>query len=292
MCSRSDLEDPVSAPRRRGAGQYQISFRVHQCEQVRIMENTQTNRFEKNEAEFFLPAGSGFGGPFRPSEVQQKLDAGEIRWVDHCFRETEGWVRICDHSLFKVLQPPAPEGKPKIRSEPPPVPAEALVPRVKWYLFQHETQSGPYPAIELRRLAGTGQISPDAFVWQEAFRDWMPISEVPDFAGIASSGKKSERRESPRKPLVAGIYLTNDREVASGMCRDISVGGMQVLTDAIPGKPGDTIHLNVMPPDSSGLSPFVAHGTIVRILEDRRGFSFRFTGLGEEAKRSIERYIS
>jgi len=256
------------------------------------MENTQTNRFEKDEAEFHLPSGTGFEGPFRPSEVQRRLESGEIRWVDHCYREAEGWVRICDHAVFAVLKPPAPAGKPAIKALPPPVPAEAMVPRVKWYLFQNETQTGPYPEIELKRLAATGQVSPEAYVWQEAFTDWKPISEISAFQVEARGAQGAERRESPRKPLVAGIYLTNEREVASGMCRDISVGGMQILTDAIPGKPGDRIHLNVMPPESTGLPAFVAHGTIVRILEDRRGFSFRFTGLSDEAKRSIERYIS
>jgi hypothetical protein len=256
------------------------------------MENTQTNTFERDDAEFFLPSGNGIEGPFRPSEVQHRLEAGAIRWVDHCYRENEGWVRICAHPVFKVLQPQAPSGTPGTKVAPPPVPAEARVPRAKWYLYQNETQTGPFPAIELKRLVNTGQVGPNAFVWQEAFTDWKPIREVPDFIPGDAEPKAVERRESPRKPLVAEIYLTNEREVASGMCRDISVGGMQVLTDAIPGKPGDRIHLNVIPPASTGLSPFVAHGTIVRILEDGKGFSFRFTGLGEDAKRSIERYIS
>ena len=78
----------------------------------------------------------------------------------------------------------------------------------------------------------------------------------------------------------------------TGICRDISVGGMQVLTDTLPGPVGTAVRLNVTPPSDSGLKAFVAEGTVVRILEDQRGFSFRFTSISEDAKSSIERYIS
>ena len=91
---------------------------------------------------------------------------------------------------------------------------------------------------------------------------------------------------------MAQVYVTNQAELATGICRDISVGGMQLLTDKIPGAVGSSIHLNVTPPKDSGLKPFVAEGLIVRILEDQRGFAFRFTQISNEAKQSIESYIA
>jgi hypothetical protein len=36
----------------------------------------------------------------------------------------------------------------------------------------------------------------------------------------------------------------------------------------------------------------VAEGMVVRILEDGRGFSFRFEKLPENARKSIEKYFS
>ena len=86
--------------------------------------------------------------------------------------------------------------------------------------------------------------------------------------------------------------MTNESELVTGMCRDISIGGMQVLTDEVPGEVGTKIRLHVEPPKDSGLKAFVAEGTVVRILEDRRGFSFRFSKLSDEAKKSIESYIA
>ncbi|MBI3541828.1 MAG: DUF4339 domain-containing protein [Deltaproteobacteria bacterium] len=102
----------------------------------------------------------------------------------------------------------------------------------------------------------------------------------------------SDKRRAPRRPLVARLFLHNDKEVIIAVCRDISVGGMQVLTDRIPGEVGTHIKLNVSPGDPSKVKGFVAEGEIVRILEDGRGFSFRFRKITEEARKAIEKYIS
>ena len=76
------------------------------------------------------------------------------------------------------------------------------------------------------------------------------------------------------------------------VCRDISIGGMQVLTDRVPGPVGSKLKLNVSPGDPSKVKGFVAEGEIVRVLEDGRGFSFRFRKITEEARRTIEKYIT
>lgn len=102
---------------------------------------------------------------------------------------------------------------------------------------------------------------------------------------------RSDKRRAPRRPLVARLFLHNDKDVIIAVCRDISVGGMQVLTDRIPGPVGSVIKLNVSPGDPTKVKSFVAEGEIVRVLEDGRGFSFRFKKLGDEARKTIERYI-
>ena len=267
------------------------------------MENTNTIKFDNDQAEWFVAVGEKYRGPFKASEVYQKLQDKEVSWIDHCFREKEGqWIRIADHEVFKSLQPAAP--KPKPTMTPPPVPKKED--NVKWFLFQNENQTGPYGTHELKRLMSSGQISEAAYLWQDSFTEWKLMSEVSELkeqrvAGTppaapspapAVAAKSSEKRTVPRKPLLAQVYVTNQAELATGICRDISVGGMQLLTDKIPGAVGSSIHLNVTPPKDSGLKPFVAEGLIVRILEDQRGFAFRFTQISNEAKQSIESYIA
>ena len=83
--------------------------------------------------------------------------------------------------------------------------------------------------------------------------------------------------------------MAQGNDVGVGVCRDISVGGMQVLTDQIPSAIGKKIKLNVSAPGQ--IEPFVAEGVVVRILEDDRGFSFRFEKLSAQSRDSIEKYI-
>jgi c-di-GMP-binding flagellar brake protein YcgR len=91
---------------------------------------------------------------------------------------------------------------------------------------------------------------------------------------------------------VARLFLSNDKEVVVAVCRDVSIGGMQVLTDHVPGEVGTVLKLNVSPAqDSKAVKGFVAEGEIVRVLEDGRGFSFRFTRLSEDARKAIGAYV-
>ena len=268
------------------------------------MENTNTIQFQDDQAVFYLADGNSYQGPFRPSEVYSQLQSKKISWVDYCYREKEGqWLRIADHPVFKPVQAAPPKPMPKSAPPPPPPKAEHAV---QWFLFQNDTQTGPYAADELKRLSQSNQLASSAFVWQEKFTEWKPFGEVAELKSETAASpaklvlntvaqdtaKAQERRVAPRKPLVAQIFLTNQKEILSGICRDISIGGMQVLADGVPGEVGETIRLNVTPPESSGLKTFVAEGVIVRILEDKRGFSFRFTRLADEAKKSIESYIA
>jgi hypothetical protein len=274
------------------------------------MENTNTIQFADDQPSFFISVDDKFRGPFKASEVYEKLQSKELSWIDYIYREKEGaWLRIADHETFKSLQAEPPKPKPMMppKVAAPPPPPKKVEDDIKWFLFQNDTQTGPYPTTELSRLIGAGQILATAYVWHDKFTDWKPYQEVTELSARSSgapsapqpahvqapvAAKAQERRAGPRKPLVAEIYLTNLSELMTGICRDISIGGMQVLTDKIPGEVGKQIRLNISPPATSGLKPFVAEGVIVRVLEDHRGFSFRFSTLTPEAKAAIESYIA
>lgn len=110
--------------------------------------------------------------------------------------------------------------------------------------------------------------------------------------GTVAGEDLSDKREAPRRPLVARLFLHNNQDVIIAVCRDISIGGMQVLTDRVPGPVGSIVKLNVSPGDPGQVKGFVAEGEIVRVLEDGRGFSFRFLKISDEAREAIEHYIS
>jgi hypothetical protein len=94
--------------------------------------------------------------------------------------------------------------------------------------------------------------------------------------------------------MVAQILMSDEQTVIVGICRDISIGGLQVLTDRAPAPVGSKLKMNISPSgdgSGKGFQPFVAEGVVVRVLEDGRGFSFRFSKLSDAARRSVEDYI-
>jgi hypothetical protein len=167
---------------------------------------------------------------------------------------------------------------------------------LKWYVFSNEVQTGPFDTGLILKGCTEGTILPAAFVWNENYTDWKPIGEVDEFRHAFSVPEKPlqavDRRSSKRRPLIAQVYVTNLKEVVSAICQDVSPGGMQVITELIPGKVGEIIRLNVLPPADTGLPAFVAEGEIVRILDQKKGFSFKFTRISPDAIEAIEDYVS
>lgn len=202
--------------------------------------------------------------------------------------------------------PPAPSSA-AVATPKAPEAAVQLNERV-WFLNYDQAQFGPFSEEEVGRMLQNGKIHARVYAWRNGMKDWLKLEHVETFSSQFPSSppveqvkkqtpppiRAQDQRKAPRRPLVARLLMASDQEdsVNVGICRDISIGGMQVLTDRVPkGGVGAKIKLNVSPSEGE-LPPFVAEGLIVRILEDGRGFSFRFERLSADAKKSIEQHIS
>lgn len=201
-----------------------------------------------------------------------------------------------------------------------------------WFLYYQNSQFGPYSQEEIERYIRVGKIHGRTYIWREGMAKWERLEKIEEFKALLASvspplanvqagdpdfdtskthktttrsgvaletrpGVRQDKRKAPRRPLVAKIIITEGKtvDIKTAMCRDISIGGMQMLTDQIPGIVGTSIKVNVSTIGKKGpefITPFVAEGVIVRILEDKRGFSFRFTKISENARRTIENYIA
>lgn len=300
------------------------------------MENTGKVLFPDDTPQWYIALGESWVGPLTASDVYQRVIEQKISWAHYVWRPGQtGWERICDLKLFQAAVPQLPprdlqkEVKEAVRQltiptrrsvaarkQPPPAPGaakadpeESLTQATEkiWYLFHNQAQVGPFSAEEVQRFLRIGRVSPDTFAWRDGMEDWARLGKLEGFTGVApvSSARaekenRKERRSAPRRPLVARIWMTDEDTLAIGMCRDISVGGMQVLTDKVPGQVGSRVKMNISPSGvnasagsgSQKMDPFVAEGMIVRVLEDGRGFSFRFDRLSEAAKRRVEEYIA
>lgn len=296
------------------------------------MENTGKVLFEDQTPQWFIALGKNWIGPLSAADVYAKIVQQEISWAHFVWRKGQkSWQRVCDTQPFQTAVPREPskslkeevvERSREIEKKGPPAPPSKGddADRKIWYLYFNETQVGPFSALEVEENISAGKLHSRVFAWRDGMGGWEKLETLAGFKGkfpkiaptiqpatlrsakaaektSTKAPKKEDQRGAPRKPMVAKIYLSNDKELVTAICRDISVGGMQVLTDRIPGDVGGKVKLNVSPVAEKGekksdFKPFVAEGTIVRLLEDGRGFSFRFSRLTDSARRSIETYIA
>jgi hypothetical protein len=265
----------------------------------------------QTQAEWFIALGDQSVGPMSASDVYDRVIAGEITWVSYIWKEGMAeWTRIADVPTFKAAVPPPPSAKPKAQPPAPP-PVQKKLQTREWFLFYAESQYGPFTEEEVQGLAGVGKITPESFVWKDGMSDWEKIGSLAHFASyfrnvvaataalektvsIDKNAEANQKRTAPRKPILAKVIIAEGDQILVGMGRDISIGGMQVLSDFLPSKVGSRLKLNISPPEptSSSFTPFVAEGLVVRLLEDRRGFSFRFDELSASARQIIERIVA
>jgi hypothetical protein len=293
------------------------------------MENTGKVYFEDDKPQWYIASGDAWVGPLAASDVYQKVVDQEISLAHFVWKPGQAnWKRICDIETFQTAVPALPpkgmQAAVKASSSAsasssgaakkgPPPPPGAKSPKL-WYLHYNDGQFGPFSGEDIRRFISVGKIHAKVHVWRDGMDSWDKLGEVEEFAAafaeakgagaakkppaaplkVAKPAKPSDKRTAPRSPMVARILLANTDSISVAICRDVSVGGMQVLTDRVPGAVGTRIKMNVTPTaegKQAQFAPFVAEGTIVRVLEDGRGFSFRFDRLSEQARRSIEDYI-
>lgn len=284
------------------------------------MENTLNLLMQDTALKWYTVVNSRPVGPLSAKEIVQRIQAGELNFASHLWKEgLSGWTRIYDVIDFKPLLPTEPsptliaEIQRSTQAAPPPLAPKQKEELRTWYLYIDEANYGPISDLEVQSLLDAGRIAPTTFMWQKGFTDWMQMKDIETWARRLASPAPSrlpppaanpfaavsapapaaaapaDKRHAPRKPFETKILLTDGKEVGWAICRDISVGGMQVLMDHAPGPAGTALKLNVNP--QGNIPGFACEGSIVRILEDGRGFSFRFSSLTEAARSAIERYI-
>jgi len=274
------------------------------------MENTEKVLFSASENQpvwYVALDAQKWIGPLSASEVVERIHDGEITWAHYGWRKEQSkWIRLCDIPAFSVAVPMAPSAPIKVqpkkaesRKTPPPVPEQT-----QWFLYYSDSQFGPFGEDEIHRFLRIGKIHGDVHIWSEGMKGWEKLKTISTFSesieestkvrlSLKSEGAPTERRKAPRAPLVARSLMAAGGKVISGVCRDVSVGGMQVLTTEKLMAIGTKLKLNISNPDGAqgAIRAFVAEGVVVRQLEDGRGFSFRFEKISPEGKKAIEAYV-
>lgn len=157
-----------------------------------------------------------------------------------------------------------------------------------------EVEYGPYTLEELKKAFHENRINEKTLCFIPGMKEWIFLSDIPKFKelfGVTPPMVSDvDRRRNSRRPFVARMFLHDSRELLEGVCRDISIGGMQILVSDFPYDLGDEISLNVHP--DNDLYNFVATGLLVRKLEGNQGFAIRFVNLSDEAEKAIYSYLN
>lgn len=246
-----------------------------------------------NESWYYVQNGERLG-PVAQEEIKSKLASSTLGPNDYVWSKgMENWTKIKDIAELAGSNGSIGANELDFRN----------IPRHKKNLYikvgmdrgmTNELEYGPFSLDGLKKLFQEKRINERTFFFQAGGLDWLPLGSVDGFAEIFGVAKveavQSERRSSPRRPFVARMLIQNRDSVYEGICRDISIGGMQVLVDSFPCDIGEHININVHPENTD--YHFVASGVVVRLLEGQQGFSFRFQALAPKAKEAIENYLS
>ena len=159
---------------------------------------------------------------------------------------------------------------------------------------QRETLYGPYSLKNIVNLYRENRINSRSYIWSTGMKIWKILADIDIFETAFGEPPPEideiERRKGRRRPFIARMLLHNNDQVYEGICRDISIGGMQVLISGFPAQLGECISFNVHPENDN--YHFVATGEVVRVLNEDQGFSFRFVDISQDAKAAINRYIN
>lgn len=156
-----------------------------------------------------------------------------------------------------------------------------------------EAEYGPYSLNQLKKAFDQNRINEKTYIFSNGMENWIFLADLPlfetVFGALPPAIDEGDRRVHTRKPFVARMFFHDNKELFEGICRDVSVGGLQILVADFPASVGDVITMNVHPDNSS--YNFVAKGKVVRVLDGKQGFSLRFIELNDNALEAISNFI-
>lgn len=244
-------------------------------------------------------------GPVAIEVIEQMMTNQDLKSEDFVWKKGfENWKKIKDvEELNRKDISPIPEIAlpPEIKPAPQKeISLKDLAPddrilyvRIGADRGESTSDYGPFSVKQLKQLFKENRINGKTFAFIRGSKEWKILADFPEYQEIFEELppviKDSDKRVALRKPFIARLFIQNNKSLYEGICRDISIGGMQILVDNFKGGAGDKITINVHPENSD--YHFTAAGVVVRLLEGNSGFSFRFHALSDEAKRAIEKYV-
>lgn len=241
-------------------------------------------------------------GPVEQSVIEDLIQSGSLNDEDYVWRKGfDNWLKLKDVEEFATSNELEIEESMALPDKIEDIDLSQYDKSQKVFYIKvgadrgkEEVEYGPFSIDILIKLYNDNRINAKTFLFTQGLDNWKILAEVKGFEEVFNEVpppiEESDKRAFSRKPFIARMFIQNNQSVFEGICRDVSIGGMQVLVDNFPAKVGDKISINVHPENTD--HSFVASGNIVRLLEGGQGFSFRFVNLSGESVNAINAYIS
>ncbi len=85
-----------------------------------------------------------------------------------------------------------------------------------WHIVVEQEQVGPLTVAEVQARFAAGEIDGESYIWREGFADWLPLSQVPDFAHLVASGSTTTAQPSSGQDAVASMFGASNYEEPGG----------------------------------------------------------------------------
>ena len=262
---------------------------------------------KRTETLWYIRKGQDLSGPFTTKGLRQEIESrkfvatdrvwmpgSEIEWQE--LRTIEEFLDLFKVANAETVLLEVDEDEATVIDQSRPKPQNQVV----WYLQFKDGRTGPFTVSELSTVLQFKDLTPPVYCWRTGWKDWKPVGEVEELSQSRSSPnpkvKKAvdavdEKRGNKRSPLMATVSLVGEKARVIGICRNISLTGMQVLGSLIPGGVGTNHSFEVFPSLKSHVRSFRVSGTIVRILKDRPGFAMKFSPLSREVQEALKRLL-
>ena len=148
---------------------------------------------------------------------------------------------------------------------------------------------GPFSFNMIKDLLAQKRANFLTEIFAPGMDSYQEIGNLSVFNQSADKPSEANKRKHSRAPLVARLFFHDNENFFEGVCRDISIGGMQILVANFEGDVGDLVKLNVHPVEDS--LQFTAEAKIVRKLTECSGVSVRFLKMTPDNLEKINKYI-
>lgn len=250
-------------------------------------------------AEWYYVQGDKSVGPVDGEKMNSLFSNGTLKGDSFVWKKGfDNWKKASEVEEFRLaFQGPSPVAMPqapKDKSWDIGDDDQVITIKVGHDRGGDEAEFGPYSLKQLRRAFQENRINGKTFVFVPGADNWTFLADTPLFNRVTSDMppviEDGERRMTLRRPFVARLLFHDESKVYEGICRDISVGGLQILVSGFQCQLGETIKMNVHP--DNGETCFSAAGKVVRVLPGNQGLSLKFENLDEQARSLIQKYIN